>query len=348
MNYYNHEVYREELARVANETTSQILRNKIIAITGARGLIGSEFIDVIMYGNSYKDFNCKVIAIVRNIEAAEERFQKYLGSKYFILVKADINENSISINENIDFFIHGASNTHPLYYSTKPIETILTNTVGTNNVLRFASEHECKRFIFLSSLEVYGENRGDVEKFVEDYCGYINSNTLRAGYPEGKRVGEALCQAYIQEKGLDCVIARVAKCYGAGLLKEDTKALSQFLQCALEGKDIVLKSEGKQTFSYVYVVDVIRALIFLLGNAETGEAYNIVGKESNITLKELAESVAGKAGKKVVFAIPDMVEKRGYSKTTKVVLDDNKLIKLGYRAEYSLKVGIDHIFCILQ
>ena len=56
-------------------------------------------------------------------------------------------------------------------------------------MLEFAVEHHATRFAFTSSNEIYGENRGDVEMFTEDYCGYINSNTMRAGYPESKRCG---------------------------------------------------------------------------------------------------------------------------------------------------------------
>lgn len=170
--------------------------------------------------------------------------------------------------------MHGASNTHPFLYSGKPIETILTNVAGTNNLLEFAVKHRCKRFLFLSSVEVYGENRGDCEKFKEDYCGYINSNTMRAGYPESKRTGETLCQAYIKEYGLDSVILRLARCYGPGILQNDSKALSQFIHRAKEKRDIILKSEGKQEFSYVYQADVVDAMCYF---------YSLVSAE-NVTM----------------------------------------------------------------
>ena len=83
-----------------------------------------------------------------------------------------------------------------------PIATITANITGTDLLLEYGSAHGMKRFVFASSVEVYGENRGDTDKFAEDYCGYIDCNTLRAGYPESKRAGEALCQAYKKEKGI--------------------------------------------------------------------------------------------------------------------------------------------------
>lgn len=339
--YRDSNVYREELQKILEQyEIIDLLKGKIIAITGARGLIGSEIIDAVMMGNERYSLNCYVYAIVRNKEAAKERFREFLSSDLFELVQADINSDEIQIEGDIDYFIHGASNTHPVYYSAKPIETIMTNTLGTNNMLTFASRHNCKRFLFLSSVEIYGENTGETELFDENYLGYINSNTLRAGYPEGKRVGETLCQAYMKENNLDCVIARISRCYGPGLLKEDSKALSQFLNKACNGEDIVLKSKGEQYYSYVYVADVVSALFFLLQSGERGEAYNVTGDKSNITLADLAGLIARISEKKVIFELPDEMEKAGYSKATKALLDITKIKKLGWKSQYSIEEGI--------
>lgn len=340
-NYRDSNVYREELQKILEQyEIIDLLKGKIIVITGARGLIGSEIIDVVMMGNERYSLNCHVYAIVRNKEAAKERFYEFLSSDLFELVQADINSDEIQIEGDIDYFIHGASNTHPVYYSTRPIETILTNTVGTDNALRFASEHNCKRFLFLSSVEIYGENKGDVEAFDEKYLGYLDCNTLRAGYPEGKRLGEALCQAYIKEKGLDCVIPRISRCYGPGLLEEDSKALSQFLRKGILHEHIVLKSEGKQYYSYIYVDDAVSALLYLLANGKCGEAYNVSGDASDITLADLAGLIAECSGTKVVFELPDEVEKVGYSTATKAVLDTTKIKSLGWKSCYSIEDGI--------
>lgn len=342
MEFYENNLYKSELKNILKSNQSfEILKDKVLVVTGARGLIGSTLIDTIMLANQYYGLNCKIYGIVRNIKAAYERFERYRNTDCFKLIQADINKDSIFIEENIDYFIHGASNTHPIYYSTRPIETILTNVVGTNNVLKFASYHCCKRFIFLSSVEIYGENKGDIDKFTENYLGFIDSNTLRAGYPEGKRAGEALCQAYLKEKGLDCVITRISRVYGPGLLKEDSKALSQFINRALHKQDIILKSKGEQLYSYIYVADVISALLFLMDKGERGEAYNISGIESDIKLADLAEYVAQIAGTKVIFDTPDKEEIEGYSKATKALLDTTKIARLGWNSQYSIKVGLE-------
>ena len=271
---------------------------------------------------------------------AEERFIRYIDDNHFNIFFADINKDKIKIDEDIDFVVHGASNTHPFLYSGKPIETILTNVAGTNNLLEFAVKHRCKRFLFLSSVEVYGENRGDCEKFKEDYCGYINSNTMRAGYPESKRTGETLCQAYIKEYGLDSVILRLARCYGPGILQNDSKALSQFIHRAKEKRDIILKSEGKQEFSYVYQADVVDAMCYFLQFGISGECYNVTGKDSDVSLKDLAEKIADMSGVLVKYELPDKNEAAGYSMATKAVLDGRKAETIGWTAVYPIWEGI--------
>ncbi len=347
MTYYEHHIYKKEIRNIIEESIAiPKLQGKTIAVTGARGLIGSMLVDTLMYANHLKGLDCQVYGIVRDIEKAEKRFARFETDSHLKLIKADINTDEIQISQNIDYFIHGASNTHPVYYSTRPIETIRTNTIGTDRTLDFACKHQCQRYLFLSSVEIYGENRGDVDKFSEDYCGYIDCNTLRAGYPESKRVGESLCQAYRKERGLDCVIARIARCYGPGLLQEDSKALTQFLRNAVAGDDIVLKSEGKQLFSYVYVADAVDAIFFILTEGLDGSAYNVVGKDDGITLGELADLIAHKTIGNVVYDLPNKSELDGYSKATKAVLNGRDLKNHGWEAKYSIEDGLEDTLII--
>ena len=206
-----------------------LLQDQTIMVAGATGMIGSTLIDWLLLLNQEKQLNCKVIALGRNKQKAQARFASYWEQAGFTFVEGDINQG-INCDQDIDYVLQAASNTHPLAYSKFPISTITTNVIGSNNLLDYAAKHKAKRVIFLSSVEVYGENRGDTDKFKEDYLGYLNCNTLRAGYPESKRTGEALCQAYLKEKGLDCVILRLSRAFGPTLLATDSKALSQFLK----------------------------------------------------------------------------------------------------------------------
>ncbi len=248
----------------------------------------------------------------------------------------------------IDYIFHAASNTHPVAYANDPIGTVVTNIIGLDNLLNFASEHGCSRFLFASSNEIYGENRGDVELFDEKYCGYIDCNTMRAGYPESKRAGEALCQAYIRQKGLDVVVPRFTRSFGPSLLKTDTKALSQFIRKGVDREDIVLKSEGTQFFSYTYVCDAVSGMLYCLLMGECGEAYNIADVSCDITLRDLAKTIADYVGTRVVFDLPDAVEAAGYSKATKARLDSSRLQSLGWRAQFDMKTALAHTIDIMR
>lgn len=350
MTLYKNDYYIDDITCVSSVRLPwENINNKSIMLSGATGLIGSFLIDVVMNKNINDNHNCMIYALGRSEEKFKNRFSKYIDNPLLKFRQYDIKQQ-LHFNElgTVDYVLHLASNTHPMLYSTDPIGTITTNIIGVQNMLDFAVEHNATRFAFASSNEMYGENRGDVELFDEDYCGYINCNTLRAGYPESKRCGEALCQAYRSQKGLDVVIPRITRTYGPTMLMSDTKAISQFIKKSIAGEDIVLKSAGTQYYSYTYVADAVSGLLYVLLCGENGEAYNIADESGDIMLKDLADIIAKASGKKVVYEIPDEVEAAGYSKATKARLNGNKLKALGWKPKYDIKTGIERTISILK
>lgn len=350
MNLYDNTLYQEDLEYVRKLNLPwDKLRDKSVLLSGATGMIGSFFVDVLLNMNEKDKLNCTIYALGRNEQKAKARFSKYTESKNLIFVPYDVNIPFVQDNiEIVDYVLHLASNTHPMQYATDPIGTITTNIIGLQNMLEFAVAHHATRFAFASSNEIYGNNRGDVELFDESYCGYIDSNSLRAGYPESKRCGEALCQAYRTQKELDVVIPRLTRSYGPTLQMTDTKALSQFIKKGLAKENIVLKSAGTQYYSYCYTADSVSGLLTILLKGESGEAYNIADEKSDIMLKDLAQLVADYVGTKVIFEIPDEIEACGYSKATKARLNGNKLSRLGWRMNYTINQGIQRTIDVLS
>ena len=350
MKLYTNNYYSEDINGICRTALPwNKLRGKSVMLSGATGLIGSVFVDAISEKNITDNLNCTVYALVRNEEKAKLRFSKFADDPHLIFIPYDVKYPLVRDDlGKIDYILHLASNTHPLLYATDPIGTIATNITGLQNLLEFAAAHSCDRFIFASSNEVYGENRGDAELFDEEYCGYINCNTLRAGYPESKRCGEALCQAYKSQKGLDVCIARLTRSYGPTMIMSDTKAVSQFIKKCVAGEDIVLKSEGTQYYSYTYTADAASGLLWILLAGENGEAYNIADVSGDITLRDLASIIAEINGKKVVFELPDAVEAAGYSKATKARLDGRKIRALGWKPMYDIKTGMKRTVKILR
>lgn len=204
MDLYSNKMYMEDVRRVAHlDLPWDKLRYQGLLMSGATGLIGSFLIDVLMLKNREDGLDCRVIGICRNTDYAVKRFNRYADDPGLIIIAHDVGDPIyLSSEYSPEYVLHLASNTHPLQYSSDPIGTITTNIIGLHNMLEMAAEHNVRRFLFASSNEIYGENKGDTELFSEDYLGYIDSNTLRAGYPESKRCGEALCQAYRKKRGL--------------------------------------------------------------------------------------------------------------------------------------------------
>ncbi len=333
--------YKTELQEYVceNKALFENFKNKSFLITGAAGLIGSYLIDLIITANRLLDTNIVVWGIDKDKELLNQRFPDDLSSNINKLC-LDIDFDTIPV-EYADYIIHAASNTSPTDYATKPISTIRTNVIGTDRLLSQFADKKCSRFMFCSSVEAYGSNNGDVDEFYEDYSGYVNCNTLRAGYPSAKRASEALCNAYAQEfDGFDFVISRIGRIYGPTVISGDSKAPTQFIMNAVCGEDIVLKSEGTQEFSYGYVGDCAIGMLTILARGENGNAYNIADPASRILLRDFAQSCAEGGGCKLSFRLPNATEAAGYSKITKAVMNTDKLTALGWKAKYNVSEGV--------
>ena len=343
MNFLTNSTYQTDIRQAAGiDFPWELLEGKRILLTGATGMIASVIIDILMSRNKNIPQSSQrtcIIAVSRNAEKAKQRFAQYWDDTLFTYLSHDI---TLPLPElgTVDYILHAASNTHPRAYATDPIGTITANVQGTCQLLEYAYKHRCERFFFFSSVEIYGENRNDAEKFDESYLGYIDCNTVRAGYPESKRLGETLCNAFASQKGQDFIIGRFSRVYGPTMSDEDSKAIAQFIKKASAGEDIILKSAGSQLYSYTYVVDAAIAALYVLLLGESKSAINIVDSTSDIMLKDLAALIAKEAGTKVIFELPDEIEQAGYSTATKAVLDGTKLERLGWRARTTIEEGI--------
>ena len=336
--YIDNRLYVEDIDRLAAlDLPWSKLDGKKILLTGATGMIGTTLVDVLM-----RKGNVKIYAAGRKKTSAEERFGGYFGAPNFEFISLDVNAIDVDAlldRLKVDVIIHAASNTHPVQYATDPVGSIMSNILGTYNLLEYGRRAAIERFVFVSSVEIYGQARGD-DAFDEKYCGYIDCNTLRAGYPEGKRAGEALCQAYIGKYGMDVVIPRLSRCYGSTMRLDDSKAMSQFIMNGVKREDIVLKSEGLPQFSYCYSSDAAGGLLYAWLLGAKGEAYNVADSSEILSLRQIAEYIAGLAGRKVVFEIPDAIQSAGFSKVVKGVMVNDKLRALGWTPHDDTRSGV--------
>ena len=314
--------------------------DKVVMITGATGMIGKYLIQVLLYRNNSLGKKTRIIAVGRSREKFLSRLPECRETDAVSFLEADV-QQPIAYPGRIDYVIHMASNTHPRLYASDPIGTEMSNILGTYHLLNLVSENEGCRFVFTSSGDVYGDNRSGKEYLEEKDCGYIDCNTLRAGYIEGKRASEALCNAFREAKGVDFVTARLCRIYGPTMQLTDSKAISQFIMKSCRGEDIVLKSKGTQTFSYLYIFDIVSALLTILTAGESGNAYNVADNGQVLSLAQLAQILAEIGGVKVVFDVPDSLESKGASTFQDVRLDASKLYRLGWHACVNLREGLE-------
>ena len=316
------------------------LRGKKILISGASGLIASAFIDMV-FAQMDPDAPTVVYALSRDELYARERFKQIWFHPAFKYLKHNI-VSPISIDGPIDYIIHAASNASPAKYALDPVGTIQTNIYGTENLLRLARDKSA-RLLYISSGEVYGSNNKNAMS--EDDYGYIDLSSSRSCYPEGKRVSEVLCMSYMSQYNVDVVIARPCHVYGADICR-DNRAVAEFLRCAKEHRDIVLKSDGKQVRSYCYVEDCATAILYVLLRGKRGEAYNISNKNSIVSIRDLAQKIASVASVSVVCGDASSIEQKGYSQIQRAVLNSSKLEALGWSPHYALDNAIDRIISL--
>ena len=335
-------LFEEEFKQIENNLISLLneLKNKKILITGANGLIGSYLVYFLDYLNTIKKFNLSIIVMSRS----KERLEKTFDGLNITILEQDLNE-PIKYLIKADYIIHAASNAHPLAYSKDPAGTMKTNLIGTINLLEQIKNTSTK-FLYLSSGEIYGRSLN--RPFTENDLGEIDTKDVRSCYPESKRAAETLCQSYMAQYGVHINIARLCYIYGATITETNSRADAQFLRNALNDENIVLKSEGLQKRSYCYVADCVSALLTILLKAPAGEVYNIANPDSVVTIQEYAQTLADIAGVKLTFDLPDNIEAKGYSKQTDAVLSAEKLINLGWKANFQFKKGIEHTYKIKQ
>lgn len=181
----------------------------------------------------------------------------------------------------------------PPQYQADPEHTMLTNVVGTNNLLRLAETAKA-RFLLTSTSEVYGDP--ELHPQDEAYRGSVNCTGPRACYDEGKRAAEALAFDYQRLNRVDLRVARIFNTYGPQMHPDDGRVVSNLICQALSGRDITIYGDGSQTRSFCYVSDLVDGLIRLMESDIDGAEPVNLGNPVELTVGELADRVIAMTG----------------------------------------------------
>lgn len=332
---------QEDIIRLSEMTdVLSAFSGKTVLVTGATGLIGSVIVKALCTYEQKAQTGLKVLAVARNLQKAQTVFADYLQQTQLSFVICDVND-SIPVEEKVDYIIHGASVTSSKMFVSQPVDTITTLIQGTKNLLDLGKKHQITKMLYLSSLEVYGVPDGICD-VGESYVGYIDFTAVRSSYSEGKRMAECLCNCYSSQYGVPVVTARLTQTFGPGVDYNDGRVFAQFARCAIEGKDIALNTAGRTYRSYCYLRDAVAAIFYILAKGESMQAYNVANENTGITIADMAKLICEKeslgAGKiQVIFNNPENLAALGYNPEMKIALKTEKVQQLGWKAEVDLE-----------
>lgn len=269
------------------------LAGKTVLVTGAAGFLPSYLVETLLrigQGNSSNAVH--VVALARHGERATRRFAAHVDRANFRLLVQDVCD-PLPDDLRADVVFHAASQASPKYYGVDPVGTMRANVVGTDQLLQLAVRSKSRRFLFVSSSEVYGNVPPERNPISESEFGSVNPVAVRSCYAEGKRAGESLCVSYGHQHGVPAVIVRPFHTYGPGLAADDGRVFADFVADIVAGRDIVMTSDGSARRAFCYVRDAIAGFFTALFEGQSGEAYNVGNDEAEISVRELAELLVG-------------------------------------------------------
>ena len=260
------------------------MKQKKILVTGGAGFLGSHLCERLL------DDGHEVVCLDNFFTGSKRNILHLLGRPYFELIRHDV---TMPFYIEVDEIYNMACPASPIHYQFNPIKTIKTSVAGSINMLGLAKRIRAK-ILQASTSEVYGDPQ--VHPQTEDYWGHVNPIGPRACYDEGKRCAETLFVSYHQQNKVRIKIARIFNTFGPRMDPQDGRVVSNFIMQALEGKDITIFGDGKQSRSFCYVDDMVDGLIRLM---ETGDDFTgpvNIGNPVEMNMLELAQMVIGLTG----------------------------------------------------
>ena len=280
----------DALSLIRSELPWESLHSKKILLTGAGGLISSNLARVFAMASTKYNLELGLVAVGRKRYEDYPRLHFLNKVRGFEYRQVDLCDTEIPELPPCNIIIHGASQASPKYYKADPIGTMLPNSIGTLNLLKYGEKLPSCDFLYLSSGAVYGFP-GEPLVIEEENYGILDPLSERACYSESKRFGETLCLAYHRQIGLNTKIARIFHTYGPSLSLDDGRVFSDFIADAVRGDNIRIYGDGSEVRSFCYVSDAVRALLYILFFGESGHAYNVGNPSQSLSIYDLAKII---------------------------------------------------------
>ena len=281
-----------DVEKICGQIDHDLLANKKVLITGSSGLLGSY---ILAYMASLIKTGIPLEVYAQMLSTPPPHMLELISCGKVKVLQIDLsNINEYKQLPEADVIIHSAGYAQPMLFMSNPIATMQINITATMALLKRLRPQGS--FIFISSSEVYCGLKSSA--FREEDIGTTTPYHPRASYIEGKRSGEAACNAF-RSQGVRAISARLGDVYGPGTRKHDKRALNSFVEKALFNQKIELLDSGAAMRTYCYVADAVQLIIKILCCGKQA-VYN-VGGNSYVSIAELAKMIGAITRVPVVF-----------------------------------------------
>lgn len=311
-------------------------RNKTVLVTGATGRLGMYIAEAISKANIDWNLNITILMLARSEKKLQQVFGRSLQLPYIHTLIQDITQ-PVCWDGEIHYIFHTAGLASPKDFTNWPVDTLWGHIQGTHNILELARKKNSKKILYVSTVEIYGEWENE-EGIREGDMGVIHCDNARACYPEAKRLCETMLASYEAQYHLTYVGVRLCHTFGPGISLDDGRAFSEFMRNVIEKRDIVLQSDGSAVRTYTYVADAIGAMLLAFTKGKD-HYYNIANVNNLISIRDLAELIAGlDVKKKVKVQCADKKEQKlKYLPFKLGIMDVERIMGLGWRPQVGLK-----------
>ncbi len=304
---------------------------KKVLVTGGAGFVGSNLCHYLIERGNF------VYCLDNLFTGRESNISDLEANPNFKFIKWDVQD---PIDLEVDEIYNAACPASPPAYQKSPTNTTKTCIFGALNMLELAKKNNAKILQFSTS-EVYGEPQ--VHPQVETYRGNVNPIGIRSCYDEGKRCAESLFFDYNREFGVKIKVIRIFNTYGKNMDPNDGRVVSNFICQALNGQDITIYGTGKQTRSFCYVSDLVKAIVKVMEDTPDDFHGPInLGNPGEFTMLELAQKILDRVDtkSKIVFKpLPgdDPTQRRPDITLAKKMLNWEPVVSLDEGLDLSIK-----------
>lgn len=256
-----------------------------ILVAGGAGFIGTNLCSYLLEkGHDVTCVDNLYTGSIRNISSL-------LENTSFTYINADVRDclcNRADLR-GFDIVFNLACPASPAKYQEDPVQTLLTNVIGTKNLLDLASMCQAT-FVQASTSEIYGEPA--IHPQSEQYYGNVNPNGLRSCYDEGKRAAESLVFDHSRMYGTRIKVARIFNTYGPYMAVNDGRVVSNFIVQALRNEQLTIYGHGRQTRSFCFVDDLVEGLWLLACSKDSFVGPVNIGNPAEISVRDLAMEIS--------------------------------------------------------